>query len=64
MEFRKFYKIAPGDKISWIDTEEGILLKKEEEDIELEDIIGMIKEELPYDCVEIKKRGAKGLKWK
>jgi len=24
----------------------------------------MIKEELPYDCVEIKKRGAKGLKWK
>ena len=28
-----------------------------------EDIIGLIKKELPYNSVEIKKRGSKGLKW-
>lgn len=61
-EFRKFYGIEVGDKISWTNTEEGILLKLETKYSE-EDIIGLIKEELPYDSVEIKKRGSKGLKW-
>ena len=61
-EFRKFYGIEAGDRISWTNTEEGILLKLETRYSE-EDIIGLIKKELPYDSVEIKKRGSKGLKW-
>jgi uncharacterized Zn finger protein (UPF0148 family) len=28
-----------------------------------EDLVGLIKTELPYNSVEIKKRGSKGLKW-
>ncbi|WP_298523913.1 hypothetical protein [uncultured Methanobrevibacter sp.] len=28
-----------------------------------EDIVGLIKRKLPYNSVEIKKRGSKGLKW-
>lgn len=27
------------------------------------EILGLIKTELPYNSVEIKKRGSKGLKW-
>ena len=61
-EFRKYYDIEAGDKISWTKTEEGILLKVEKKYTE-EDIIGLIKKELPYNSVEIKKRGSKGLKW-
>ncbi|MBQ6813473.1 MAG: AbrB/MazE/SpoVT family DNA-binding domain-containing protein [Methanobrevibacter sp.] len=61
-EFRKYYEIEVGDKISWTKTKEGILLKVEKKCSE-EDIIGLIKKELPYNCVEIKKRGSKGLKW-
>ena len=61
-EFRKHYDIAAGDQISWTNTEEGILLKIEKKVTE-EDIIGLIKTELPYNSVEIKKRGSKGLKW-
>lgn len=40
----------------------GILLKIEKKVTE-DDIIGLIKSELPYNSVEIKKRGSKGLKW-
>ena len=61
-EFRKYYGIEVGDRLSWTKTEEGILLKLEKKYTE-EDIIGLIKKELPYDSVEIKKRGSKGLKW-
>ena len=61
-DFRKHYDIVAGDEISWTDTEEGILLKIEKKVTE-KDIIGLIKTELPYNSVEIKKRGSKGLKW-
>ena len=44
---------------SWPSTEEGILLKIKKKVTE-EDIIGLIKKELPYNSVEIKKRGSKG----
>ena len=40
----------------------GILLKIEKKVTE-DDIIGLIKSELSYNSVEIKKRGSKGLKW-
>ena len=56
-----YYGISAGDEISWTNTSEGILLKIEKKVTE-EDIIGMIKKELPYNSVEIKKRGSKGLK--
>ncbi len=61
-EFRKKYNIKSGDKISWRNTSEGIFLKVEEKTTE-EDIIGLIKEELPYNSVEIKKRGGRGQGW-
>ena len=61
-EFRKDYDITAGDELSWTKTEEGILLKVEKKVTE-EDIIGLIKKELPYNSVENKKRGSKGLKW-
>ena len=60
--FRKYYDIVAGDEISWTNTEEGILLKIEKKVTE-EDIIRLIKKELPCNSVEIKKRGSKGLKW-
>lgn len=54
-EFRKHYGISAGDEISWTSTEEGILLKIEKKVTE-EDIISLIKKELPYNSVEIKKK--------
>lgn len=56
------FRTVAGNKISWTSTEEGILLKIKKKVTE-EDIIGLIKKELPYNSVEIKKRGSKGLKW-
>lgn len=60
--FSKHYGNVGGDEISWTNTEGGILLKIEKKVTE-DDISGLIKSELPYNSVEIKKRGSKGLKW-
>ena len=62
LEFRKLLNIRPGDNIELRSVEEGILLTPRKKTKE-EDIIGLIKEEIPYNSVEIKKRGSKGLKW-
>ncbi|MEE1117218.1 AbrB/MazE/SpoVT family DNA-binding domain-containing protein, partial [Methanosphaera sp.] len=61
-EFRKLLNIQAGDNIALRDVEEGILITNEKKVTE-KDIIGLIKEEIPYNSVEIKKRGSKGLKW-
>lgn len=61
--FSKHYGIVAGDEISWTNTEGGRILLKIEKKVTEDDIIGLIKSELPYNCVEIKKRGSKGLKW-
>lgn len=60
-EFRIKYNILPKDKVNWLDTKKGILLTVNKKITE-EDIISLIKEDIPYNSVEIKKRGAKGLK--
>ena len=39
-------------------------LKKDIEKATEEEILGLVKTELPYNSVEIKKRGSKGLKWR
>ena len=39
------------------------IAEDEKEKYTEDDIIGLIKKELPYNSVEIKKRGSKGLKW-
>lgn len=54
LEFRKYYGISEGDEISWTSTEDGILLKVEKK-VKVEDIIGIVKKDLPYNSVEIKK---------
>ena len=41
----------------------GRILLKIEKKVTEDDIIGLIKSELSYNSVEIKKRGSKGLKW-
>lgn len=61
-EFRKLLNIQAGDNFALRDVEEGILITNEKKVTE-KDIIGLIKEEIPYNSVEIKKRGSKGLKW-
>ena len=62
LEFRKKFDIKEGDYITLRDVDEGILLTCEKKVTE-NDIIGLIKNEVPYNAVEIKKRGSKGLKW-
>ncbi len=62
LEFRKLLNINAGDYIELRDVEEGILLTSRKKVTE-KDIIGLIKEDVPYNSVEIKKRGSKGLKW-
>ena len=57
----KYYSISAGDEISWTNTKEMNTLENWKKVTE-EDIIGMIKK-LPYNSVEIKKRGSKGLNW-
>lgn len=44
-------------------TQKGGILLKIEKKVTEDDISGLIKSELPYNSVEIKKRGSKGLKW-
>lgn len=58
VEFRKFYGISAGDEISWTKTDDGILFNVVKKVTE-EDIIGLIKKDLPYNSVEIKKRRTK-----
>ena len=41
----------------------GRILLNIDKKVTEDDIIGLIKSELPYNSVEIKKRGSKGLKW-
>lgn len=62
LEFRKILNIHSGDNIELRSVEEGILLTPRKKTTK-EDIIGLIKEEIPHNSVEIKKRGSKGLKW-
>jgi AbrB family looped-hinge helix DNA binding protein len=62
LEFRKLLNINAGDYIELRDVEEGILLTSRKKVTE-KDIIGLIKEDVPYNSVEIKKRGSKVLKW-
>ena len=45
-----------------MDNREGVILLKTKKKVTEDDIVGLIKRKLPYNSVEIKKRGSKGLK--
>ena len=59
---RKKLDIDQDSMIEWVINEKGKVELTFRKKISEKDIAGMIKKELPYDAVEIKKRGAKGLK--
>jgi len=63
LEIRKKMNISPDDIIEWYITDNGKVELSFRTKVTEKDIVGMIKEKLPYDSVEIKKRGAKGLKF-
>ncbi len=56
-KFRKKFNLKPEDHLVWRDSENNdeiiITIQKK---VSAEDITGLIKEELPYNSVEIKKR--------
>ena len=58
LEFRELLNIKTGDYIELRDVDGGILLTSRSK-VNEEDIIGLIKEDLPYNAVEIKKRKLK-----
>ncbi|MCL2687734.1 MAG: type II toxin-antitoxin system PrlF family antitoxin [Methanobrevibacter sp.] len=62
LEIRKKMNISPDDIIEWHINDYGKVELNFRTKVTEKDIVGMIKEKLPYDAVEIKKRGAKGLK--
>ena len=63
-EIRKKLYLKEDHIIEWDINKNGKVELTFRKKVTEKDIAGMIKEELPYDAVEIKKRGAKGLKFK
>jgi len=63
-EIRKKIDVNPDSIVEWKINEKGKVELDFRKKVTEEDIIGLIKENLPYNSVEIKKRSAKGLKWK
>ena len=60
---RKKLKIDPESVVEWSINEKGKVELTFRKKITEKDLVGIIKEELPYNSVEIKKKGAKGLKF-
>ena len=60
-EIRKKLDLKENHVIEWDINENGKVELTFRKKVTEKDIAGMIKEELPYDSVEIKKRGSKGL---
>ncbi|MDR1820648.1 MAG: hypothetical protein LBR15_10450 [Methanobrevibacter sp.] len=63
-EIRKKIDVNPDSIVEWKINEKGKVELDFRKKVTEEDIIGLIKEDLPYNSVETKKRSAKGLKWK
>jgi bifunctional DNA-binding transcriptional regulator/antitoxin component of YhaV-PrlF toxin-antitoxin module len=60
---RKQIDIDPESIVEWDINENGKVELTFRKKITEKDLAGIIKKKLPYDSVEIKKRGAKGLKF-
>ena len=58
-ELIKKYNLSPGDILEWLDTGDGAELRFRKKVTE-KDIIGLVKEELPYNSVELKKSNSYG----
>jgi len=63
-EIRKRISVDPDSIIEWTINEKGKVELDFRKKLTENDIIGLIKEELPYNSVEIKRRSSKGLNWK
>ena len=62
-EIRKKLYLKEDHIIEWDINKNGKVELTFRKKVTEKDIAGMIKEKLPYDSVEIKKRGSKGLKF-
>lgn len=62
-EIRKKIHVDPDSIIEWSINEKGKVELEFRKRVTEKDLIGLVKEELPYNSVEIKKRAGKGLKW-
>ena len=62
-EIRKKIHVDPDSIIGWSINEKGKVELEFRKRVTEKDLIGLVKEELPYNSVEIKKRAGKGLKW-
>lgn len=62
-EIRKKLDLKENCVVEWDINKNGKVELTFRKKVTEKDIAGMIKKELPYDSVEIKKRGAKGLKF-
>jgi len=62
-EIRKKLDLKENYVVEWDINKNGKVELTFRKKVTEKDIAGMIKKELPYDSVEIKKRGAKGLKF-
>lgn len=61
-EIRKKFNVAPDDIVEWNINEDGKVELTFRKKVELEDVLGLIKEKLPYNAVELKKMASKGEK--
>ncbi|MGL6299219.1 MAG: AbrB/MazE/SpoVT family DNA-binding domain-containing protein [Methanobacteriaceae archaeon] len=61
-EVRKKYNVAPEDIVEWKITDNGTLELSFRKKVELKDVLGLIKEDIPYNAVELKKMASKGQK--
>lgn len=62
-EIRKKISVDPDSIIEWTINEKGKVELEFRKKVTEKDIIGLIKQELPYNSIEIKKRSGKGLDW-
>ncbi|NYB27721.1 MAG: hypothetical protein HVN34_10435 [Methanobacteriaceae archaeon] len=62
-EIRKKIHVDPDSIIEWSINEKGKVELEFRKRVTEKDLIGLVKEKLPYNSVEIKKRAGKGLKW-
>lgn len=63
-KIRKKFNVSPDDIIEWNINEKGNPELTFRKKIKLEDVLGIIKDEVPYNSVELKKMASKGDKIK
>jgi len=61
-EIREKFNVTPDDIVEWNINEKGKPELTFRKKVELKDVLGLIKDDIPYNAVELKRMASKGQK--